>query len=546
MKSTASAFTGTFTLARLALRRDRIQLPIWLIAIALLQFVTIASTIDLYGEEAERVDLAKNTAKSAVGVIFNGLVSGTSLGATVTTQSLLLVLIAAAFMSYLAVVRHTRQNEETGRAELIGAGVVGRYASLTAALMVVVGANIALGAVNVLALLANDLPLAGSLATGAAVAAVGITFAGIAAVTAQISESARAANGLAASALGVAFLLRALGDSTGKVTEGGTNNVSSWPSWLSPLGWGQQVRPFDTNEWWIVGLVGVVFAILVALAFTLIRHRDLGTGMLPIRPGPASAAPSLLSPLGLAWRLQRGVFLGWAIGMTILGVAYGAIGNEVDDFIGDSDDTAELIKDLGGGADLTDAFFGAMLGMLGIAVAGYAIQAVLRLRSEESTGPLEPLLATSVSRYRWALSHLAIAGAGTVAILALTGFALGLTYGLTVGEPGHQAASLTVAALARVPATLAMAAAVVAIFGLLPRAAAALAWAGLAVCLVIGWLGVLLKFPQPVLDLSPFSHTPNAPVDDVTWLPITALLAVTIGLTAAGLALFRRRDLALS
>ena len=34
--------------------------------------------------------------------------------------------ILAAVMSALTVVRHTRQNEETGRAELLGAGVVGR------------------------------------------------------------------------------------------------------------------------------------------------------------------------------------------------------------------------------------------------------------------------------------------------------------------------------------------------------------------------------------------------------------------------------------
>ena len=55
-----------------------------------------------------------------------------------------LLAVLAALMSALAVVRHTRQNEETGRAELVGAAVVGRYAGLAAALIVTVGANIVL------------------------------------------------------------------------------------------------------------------------------------------------------------------------------------------------------------------------------------------------------------------------------------------------------------------------------------------------------------------------------------------------------------------
>ena len=38
-------------------------------------------------------------------------------------------------MAILLVVRHTRAEEETGRAELVGAGVVGRHAPLAAALI---------------------------------------------------------------------------------------------------------------------------------------------------------------------------------------------------------------------------------------------------------------------------------------------------------------------------------------------------------------------------------------------------------------------------
>ena len=55
-------------------------------------------------------------------------------GAMMGNEYLGFMLIFVALMSVLIVVRHTRTEEETGRAELIRSGPVGRYAQLTAAL----------------------------------------------------------------------------------------------------------------------------------------------------------------------------------------------------------------------------------------------------------------------------------------------------------------------------------------------------------------------------------------------------------------------------
>lgn len=540
-----SAFTGTGTLVRLALRRDRIQLPVWLLALTLLQVMTISSVLGLYTTEAERLTLAVASARSPVSVIFNGIVSGTSVGATVMTQSFMVIAVAAALMSTLCVVRHTRQNEETGRSELIGSGVVGRHAVLTAALLVAVAAGVALALLTALVLIANDLPAGGSLVAGAGIAAVGVAFAAIAAVTAQLAQTARAANGMAAAAVGVAFLLRAIGDMAGEVTEAGTRNVSAWPSWLSPIGWGQQMRPYDDNSWWVLGLLAAAFAGLVGLAFVLTAHRDSGAGMLPERPGPATAPRGLLSPLGLAWRLQRGVLLGWTVALVVLGGAYGAVGNELDEMIGSNDRAAELFEQLGGGGSLRDAYIATIMGMIGLLATGYTVQALLRLRSEEANGSLEPVLATAVSKPRWMASHILIAAAGTTVLLLLAGLSAGLCYGLVAGDVAGSMAELGGAALVQAPAALAFAGFVVVVFGLLPRATVALAWTGFAVCLLLGQLGALLDLPQLVQDISPFTHLPRVPVDAVTATPLLTLLAVAAALTATGITLFRRRDLAL-
>jgi ABC-2 type transport system permease protein len=540
-----TAFTGTWRLVRLALRRDRIQLPIWLVSLILIEASTVSSIVGLYPDEEERLNLAITSANSPVSLMTNGLVSGSSLGATTMTQGLSVLGLGVAFMSTLAVIRHTRQNEETGRAEMIGAGIVGRHASLTAALIVVAGANIVFALLAALTLIGNDLPVASSFLAGASLGFVGIAFAAIAAVTAQISETSRGANGMAAAAIGLAFLLRAVGDVAGKTVEGGTKTISAWPSWLSPIGWSQQTRAYDDDNWWVLGIFVVTVAGLVGLAFELTAHRDVGAGMRAVRPGAAAAAPGLLSPLGLAWRLQRGVLFGWAVAMVVLGATYGGIGDEIADMVGDSDEMADLIERLGGAGTLTENYFATTLLFAGIAASGYAIQTLLRMRSEEAADRVEPVLATSVGRARWMGSHIVIAVLGVVALVVLMGLSTGVTYGLVIGDVGGQVPTLVGAALVQAPAVLALAGLTVAVFGLLPRRAVAIAWTAFALCLLMGQLGAILDLPQAMLNLSPFTHLPAAPADDVVATPLIMLLVVAAALLATGITAFRRRDLAL-
>jgi ABC-2 type transport system permease protein len=533
---------GTRRLMRLAIRRDRIKLPVWIVALSVLNYATAASTIGLYPTESDRVQFAVASAGNAVVLAFNGLITGTSPGSLVANQSLLVMLVAAALMSTFAVIRHTRQNEETARAEMIGAGVVGRYAPLTAALLVVAAANLLLALINAGVFVANDLPAAGSFAAALAIGFVGIAFAAVAAVAAQLTEGARAANGIAAAALGVAFLVRAVGDLTGTVTHTGTNAHSGWLSWLSPIGWGQQIRPYDDNQWWVLWLLLLCSAGLVAGAFGLIAHRDFGAGLVSARTGPAHAARGLLSPLGLAWRLQRGSLIGWTIAMAVLAISYGAVGTQVDDFVGSSQEVSDLINELGGAQNLTDNYFAVVFGFTAVAVAGYVVQALLRLRSEE-TGPLESILATAVSRPTWLVSHLVVAVFGATVLLVVIGLGTGLAYGLAIGDLGA-APRLIAAAVTHLPATLVMAGLVVTAFGFLPAFSVALSWALLAIFVVFLMLGPVLSLPQWLVDLSPFSHIPALPAADVTVLPIASLVVVAALLFALGITGFRHRDIA--
>ena len=263
-----------------------------------------------------------------------------------------------------------------------------------------------------------------------------------------MSDGARTANGLAGAALGVGFLLRAVGDMTGTVTDAGTRVVTGWPTWVSPIGWAEQVRPYDDNAWWVLALPAVVALLLGSVAFALTEHRDVGSGLVPTRPGPARASRSLPTAVGSAWRIQRMILFWWAFGVAVLAATYGAIGDQIDDFLGEGEQVTDMIEQLGvGTTDMVGAYFAAIFGMMAIAVAGYAVQALLRMRGEESAGRLESVLATAVSRPRWMLAHVGLVTAGIVALQVLTGAATGLAFGLVAGNVPEQVVRLTGAAL---------------------------------------------------------------------------------------------------
>jgi ABC-2 type transport system permease protein len=541
-----SSLTGTLRLIRLALRQDRVLLPVWLVSITGLAAGVVASIDGLYASEAERIEAVRFGAASPIARVFDGAASGTETGAVAMVEAFLLLAILASLMSMQAVVRHTRLEEETGRAELVGSAVVGRRARLLAAMAVALGANAALAVLLAGTLVAIGLPLAGSLAAGLAVAGVGATFAGVAAVTAQVLSGSRGANGAAGAVLGVAFLLRAIGDVLGEVAPSGVEVVSAWPSWLSPIGWGQQVRPFHQDNWEVLALLGGAAILSFALAAWLVEHRDLEAGLVAPRGGPARAPASLRSAVGLAWRLQRGVLVAWAVGLAIVGLAFGAVGESAEEVMDISEQFEQAMAAMAPEGGLIELFFAFTVGFLGIAAAAYTVQSLLRMRAEETSGRLEVVLATSTSRGRWLGGHVAIAVGGTLAVLAVMGGAGALAYGALTGDWSTGVKGMLGAALLQAPAALALGGIVVLAVALLPRWAPAIGWGALAASLVMGQLGALLELPQPVLNLSPFTHVPAFPAQPIEVLPLALLSAVAVTLLTAGLLLFRRRDLVLT
>lgn len=532
-----TSITGVGQLVRLILRRDRFLLPIWVLLLALLPVTYASATEQLYPTPQGLAQYYQSIVSNPSLMSTLGPVFGDTLGALTTWRSGILLLFLG-IISLLTVIRHTRTEEEAGRRELLGSTVLGRQAPLAAALIVTGGANVVLGLVLALGMIGYGLPAAGSLALGLAFTTTGLLFAAVGALAAQLTEGAGASRGIGLATVGAIFLIRTLGDA------GGLDGRLAWLSWLSPIGWAHRVRPYAGERWWLLLLLVALSAALVATAVRVQSQRDIGAGVLPPRLGPAYAAPGLRSPLGLAWRLQRGSLLGWCVGFIAIGAMVGGATKSIDLMAGDNAELGDLLARIGGTTVLQDAYVAATLGLLALAAAGYSVAAVLRLRAEETSLRAEPLLATPVSRTAWAVSHILFAVLGPALGVLLLGLTIGLVSGS--GDPARQVGRVLSGAVLQLPAVWVLTGLTVALFGLLPRLAAALAWGALAACVLLSFVGQLLQLDQRILDVSPFLHTPRLPGGEVTATPLAWLLGIAVVLTAAGLLGFRRRDLSSS
>lgn len=520
--------TGWRGLVRLAWRRDRIMIGVVLVSIWLLSYYSAVAVPTLYTNRNELV-AANAAANASTGVVamYGHIYDTASVGGVAANKVAMLDFLTLAFLVIAIVRRHTRAEEESGRFELLGATPVGRLAPLGAAMLLAVSTSLVSGVVTIPAVIAGGWPVGGSILFGLAQTGVGLSFAALTAVAVQLSSSYRACGAWIFGALGVTFVSRMIGDVS-------WDRPARVVSWLSPLGWAQQVRYYDGDRVWPLVPPVVLLVVGSLVAGWLQSRRDLGAGLLPDRPGPATGR--LGTPLGLAWRLQRAGFVGWLVAYVILGALFGAIVDTIGGLM--SGEAADLLSKLGGVGTFNDIYL-TLVGVMGaFGAAAYGIAAVLRLRSEESTGHLEPVLATPVTRLRFFASHAVIAFAGSTALLALLGLSMAAAH--RTGSSGYWREAGP--AFAHLPAVWVMVAAALVAVAWLPRLDW-LGWTLLAGVVLLGELGPLMKLPDWVQKISPFSHTPKIPVEAMAWTPEVVLSVLALALVALAALGYRRRGM---
>ena len=525
-RPTTAGWTGTLSLLRLALRRDRIRLSVWGSTLTLMMIYAPNAIRLAYPDEAQR-QARVNLMKTPAAIIMGGPMFGgdeTNLGVMMANELMLTMIVATSILSILTVIRHTRAEEESGAAELVLSSVVGRYARTCAALILVGAVNAVLAVTMTLAMASTGFSVVDTAAMCLGITGTAMVFGAVAAVTAQLWRQSRTATGAAMAVLALAAFLRGIGDVI--------DNSGSALSWFSPIAWAQQMRAFVDLRWWPFALLVLTTVALMALAAALESRRQYDDGNLP-STGERPNAHRIASVLGLHLTLQRGQMFGWSVGLFLGGLAFGSMTKSLLDVAKDNELVQRVLVAQG-----TDSVYTTMTQFLAAAATAYVVGAVLRLLGDEEKGLGETVLAGAVSRWRWLLTAVAAAIAGSAVLMFFAGLGNGLGAGITLGEP-MTVVRLTLAGLVYVPAMAVMAS--VAALGVAVRRGW-IGWLAVTFVVVALYLGALLRLPTWLTDLSPVGQTTAPSHYPVLALAVMVVVAAVLTLLAG--AVYRRRDAA--
>lgn len=525
------------------LRRDWVQLLLWTVGTAALAYAAYIGVDQSYGNEQDRVVLLATVMANPVILLFRGLPSGAGDGAFIAFLIFPWLAILASFMSSFLAVRHTRTEEETGRMELVSATPASRWRPAAATILHGTAANLVLAVLTALAFLAVGLPADGAWLVGIAAGAVGLVFLGVGLVAAQLMRTSRGANSVSVAVLITTFLLAGIGNAAGTPSDDLQSMQSSWLTWLSPFGWGENTRAFDQNDWPPVALCAGAAVVLVAAALVLQAVRDVGASLVPERHGRTDAGPLLSSTTGLVWRLTYPSIIGWAIAGILAGLLATSLSSVVEQMGGDNPAVAKVLESISGEGDLAQGVLVTFFVMLGIFASCAAVQTVARARQEEAHGTAEIVLAQPVPRVRW-LADFVVVGFVAVLVVVASGIAGAAIGTAAAGAEASLVRDAVVSGAGQVLAASVFLVLTALVFVLVPRATIPAGWSLVMLAAIIGLFGPLFQFPDAVTDASPFSVAPIPIGDSVDWRGVWWLiLAIALG-AAGSLALMRRRELA--
>ncbi|WP_240191174.1 polyketide antibiotic transporter [Microbacterium hominis] len=422
-------------LLRQRLRRDAVQLGVWIGGTAALAAAGYPGVRGSYGDEQERVALLATVMANPVILLFRGLPSGAGEAQMVAFLLLPWLLLLGALMSSFLAVRHSRGDEEEGRLDLVAATPAGRSVPLAATVVHGAVAAAVLGVVVSAVFVASGAPALGSALVGAACLVVALVFLGVGLAAAELLPTARGANSLSVWVLLGCFVVAGVGNALGTPSDDLTRMTSSGLAWASPFGWAENVRPFDADDPRPLILGAVVAAVLIGAAAALHAHRDLGAAFLPERRGRAHARPALASHLALVARQSLPSVIGWTAAGVLVGVLSTSLGSVADRIGDDNPAVTAVLQALGGaGADLARGLVVVFFVMLGVFAACAATQTVVRARQDETRGTAELLLSSGVARRRWLGDHVVVAL--VAATLTLVGGVLGAAAGAQAASDG--------------------------------------------------------------------------------------------------------------
>jgi len=447
--------------------------------------------------------------------------------------------IVGAIWGLLTSTRLIRGDEESGRSDLLLCGPTTRRRAAGQAM-----AGLAGGLMALFALTATGMALAGrshaiglsvqrSLFFSATLVASAALFLAVGALTSQLASTRRHAAALAGTIFGVAFAVRMTADSDARL---------SWLIWMSPLGWIERIRALtDPDPLALLAVVALV-AVLGGAAAYLAGARDVGAASLPARTASRPRPRLLGGPAGLGLRLTRATAIGWLSGVTALSVLMGSLARGSTQDVTGSVGIRASVGRLGGNGGLVDVYLGLAFLVVALVITLVAAGQMTAIRDEEAQGRLENLLARPVGRGSWLAGRLGLC----VLLVVISGVVAGLgTWaGAALQHSGVSLGTLLLAGLNAAPPALFLVGLGAIVFGAWPRRTSAVIYSYLAWSFLVEFFGAIVRTDHWIMDTSIIFHMVPAPAAGPDWASVAVIAGLGAAGAVAGVALFRRRDLA--
>jgi ABC-2 type transport system permease protein len=378
----------------------------------------------------------------------------------------------------------------------------------------------------------------GSLFMAAAITAAAAMFAAIGALASQVMPTRVRATGLAAAAFGLAFTLRALGDSA---------TATHWLVYLSPLGWIEQLRPLaDPQPLWLLPIATLIVG-CSALSVYLAGRRDLGEGVLADKTTAGDRLALLRSPTLLAVRLSWASTVSWIAAAAVLGALYGSWAKSA----GQAFASSPLMRKFAGSlahiaqrqVQLAAArvYAGFIFLILMTLIMAYVASAVSKMREDEAEGYLDNLFVRSVGRPHWLCGRAGLTVLTAVIAAVLGG--IGFWAGAARQHAGLSLHELMLAGINSAAPGMLLLGIGLLVLGFAPRFTSIACWAVLAWAFLVDMLGSAIKLNHWIMDTSLLQHVALAPAVSTNWRIVATYLALGCLATAAGGWRLARRDL---
>jgi ABC-2 type transport system permease protein len=313
---------------------------------------------------------------------------------------------------------------------------------------------------------------------------------------------------------------------------------------LTWYGWTNAHLPLAGQfDWPSVAFLAVFDVVMLAIGVVAFARRDIGVTSAIPTPSLPRALVGLRGPVSrsIGHNLSAGV--AWGIGIGIFGLLLAGSSGSFTDTLNNSPDFSKLLSTIFPNVDFSGVggFLQLLFIEIGIVLIGLAAATLVAgWASDESSGRLELLLTTPMSRLRWATSS----GIGVLVDMAL----IVVLTALGIGIGGAIAGGDLVTPLAGTLVLFAYGAALIGIGVLVGGLfGSRLAAPAVVVVVFLTWfvqlLGPLFNLPDWVVNLALTNHYGQPMVGVWDWGGIALSAIIAVAGIAIGAYAFDRRDL---